>query len=632
VRARVAALFTALLTAAGMLAVSASGPASAQSPFPGSAAFSGYATGATLHVDAVQGAAAGPRVVDAELAFSGESANTAGLGSAISNEMSEVVQPAQASKNSYGRGSGVELGLGTTLPADPAANQLILAGLAQQAAAPTDSFGATPDQILADGRVRKEVGPVKGDPLVYASLLRGEAAARWNPSSCILGAPLGYGLGYAADAQLLDASTPNADGSFSQPVIAADTGTPTDRTASQSKSFTYLRPNGDGTFGLVSEVHETIAPVTIAKGMAGGTTIEFLGEWVLRVVATGKPGGASYTYAPAGQPTPSTPIIQTVDASGGAADGTVTKVVDFQDIFGAAGVSFPSNPLLNLTLATDARSIQPGAVPDPTKKPPLAADGTSASAAVDVLSVGLVNPDTPVADVQIAGVRLGHMETSVKVPAGGIECPIPVSKTASPDPVNAGQNFTWTITIPTSSGALAGTDCDLLNISATDVATVLSGSPVANITGVSNGGTPSTGTVSTGHNFSTAWANLGNYHPGDPPIVVTISGTIPGNSGAGVLQNTVNVSATLGNCKGGAAGQDIVGNATVTGTALLNGAAVKGSAIVSGPKVGGPAVAPARLAETGEQPWIPVVGGGLLLGAMALWRGRRRLHPVRVKQ
>src|SRR5438270_6357429 len=139
VRARVAALFTALLTAAGMLAVSASGPASAQSPFPGSAAFSGYATGATLHVDAVQGAAARPRVVDAELAFSGESANTAGLGSAISNEMSEVVQPAQASKNSYGRGSGVELGLGTTLPADPAANQLILAGLAQQAAAPTDS-------------------------------------------------------------------------------------------------------------------------------------------------------------------------------------------------------------------------------------------------------------------------------------------------------------------------------------------------------------------------------------------------------------------------------------------------------------------------------------------------------------
>ena len=48
--------------------------------------------------------------------------------------------------------------------------------------------------------------------------------------------------------------------------------------------------------------------------------------------------------------------------------------------------------------------------------------------------------------------------------------------------------------------------------------------------------------------------------------------------------------------------------------------------------IGGPKVAPATVAATGEQPWIPVVGGGLLLGAMVLWRGRRRLHAVRVKQ
>src|SRR5207247_9405121 len=103
----------------------------------------------------------------------------------------------------------------------------------------------------------------------------------WNNNVCIFGQPLAYGLGYAADAQLLDAGSANPDGSMSQPVIALDTGTPTDRTVSQSKSFTYLKPNGDGTFGLVSEVPETIAPVTIAKGMAGGTTIEFPGEWVL---------------------------------------------------------------------------------------------------------------------------------------------------------------------------------------------------------------------------------------------------------------------------------------------------------------------------------------------------------------
>ena len=50
-RARVAALFTALLTAAGMLVVSAPGPALAQAPFPGSAAFSGYSTGTAVHAD-----------------------------------------------------------------------------------------------------------------------------------------------------------------------------------------------------------------------------------------------------------------------------------------------------------------------------------------------------------------------------------------------------------------------------------------------------------------------------------------------------------------------------------------------------------------------------------------------------
>ncbi|MBV9412334.1 MAG: LPXTG cell wall anchor domain-containing protein, partial [Acidimicrobiia bacterium] len=41
------------------------------------------------------------------------------------------------------------------------------------------------------------------------------------------------------------------------------------------------------------------------------------------------------------------------------------------------------------------------------------------------------------------------------------------------------------------------------------------------------------------------------------------------------------------------------------------------------------AVLPARLAETGQKdPWLPVLGGGLLLGALALMRSRRRLQGV----
>ena len=243
---------------------------------------------------------------------------------------------------------------------------------------------------------------------------------------------------------------------------------------------------------------------------------------------------------------------------------------------------------------------------------------------MDVVRVDLVVPAAPNQDV--AEVRIGHMEASTVAPSGGIECPIPVTKTSNPDPVTAGNPFTWTITIPSDASSLAGTDCDLTNISATDVAKVLSGSPRATISGASNGGVVDSNSVSGSTQGKIHWDNLGTYHPGDPPKVITISGAIPANSGAGVIQNTVNVTASLGNCKGGAAGQDIVGTATIKGTANVVGAAVKGTAFVNGPNVKSAAVQPARLAETGQnQPWLPVVGGGLLLGSLALMRSRRRV-------
>ncbi|MBV8297354.1 MAG: hypothetical protein JO085_10990, partial [Acidimicrobiia bacterium] len=298
-KARVAALATAVVTTVGMLAVFTPGPASAQQAFPGSATFSGSATGTVVHADVLNIPSA-PRLVDGEVAFSGEATNTAGLGTGVLNEMNQNVSPALPSKNSYGRGSGLELGLGTTVPtAGSDVNQVLLAGLAQQSAAPVDSFGSTPD---SDGVVRKQVGPVPGDPLVYASLLKSEANAAWNPNFCVLGAPLGYGLGYAADAQLLDTGTKNADGSMGAPVVAADTGTPTNRAVSQARSFTYLRPEPDGTFAVVSETHETIAPITLFKNTPMEIKIELAGEWVLRTISTGKPGGSTVEYAPAGNP------------------------------------------------------------------------------------------------------------------------------------------------------------------------------------------------------------------------------------------------------------------------------------------------------------------------------------------
>jgi hypothetical protein len=139
VRARVTALAVAVLTAAGMLAVFTPGSASAAS-FPGSAAFSGYSTGTAVHADVLQVPGA-PRLVDGEIAFSGEAANTAGLNGGVINEMNETVATSSA-KNSYGRGSAVELGIGTTVPdATKDVNQAIITGLAESSAPPERRSG-----------------------------------------------------------------------------------------------------------------------------------------------------------------------------------------------------------------------------------------------------------------------------------------------------------------------------------------------------------------------------------------------------------------------------------------------------------------------------------------------------------
>ncbi|HWI03356.1 MAG TPA: hypothetical protein VNT52_05930, partial [Acidimicrobiales bacterium] len=96
-----------------------------------------------------------------------------------------------------------------------------------------------------------------------------------------------------------------------------------------------------------------------------------------------------------------------------------------------------------------------------------------------------------------------------------------------------------------------------------------------------------------------------------PPITLTINARIPTNSGAGVLRDTVNVSATLGNCRGGATGEDIV-----QGGAQLNGSAITGAVTLVGPNV-----SRGNLAATGGNSWPLVAGAG------APGRGGSLRHP-----
>ena len=70
------------------------------------------------------------------------------------------------------------------------------------------------------------------------------------------------------------------------------------RNEADSRSFTYLASNGDGTYGLATETHMTFAPISLLQTDPAApppVVIEILGEWVFRAVATGKPGGSSIT-------------------------------------------------------------------------------------------------------------------------------------------------------------------------------------------------------------------------------------------------------------------------------------------------------------------------------------------------
>ncbi|MEY2419172.1 MAG: hypothetical protein QOG90_1852 [Actinomycetota bacterium] len=378
-------------------------------PVPG---FSGYATGTNIHVDSLE-APGGPRLVDSEVAFSASATNSAGFGlNSLQNEMEVNLQPANApGKMSSARGSGLELGLANNVPS--ATRDLVLAGVAEAVAPPNTPL------------VTKEIGPVPAAPLAYASLLRGQALANFDNDPCGLGAntPLAYSLGYAADAQLLDAGSANPDGTLANPVLATDVPGP-DRAVSQSRSIVYAVANGSpGHYGLVGETRETFAPVFISRGtglpLDPGIVVELLGEWVFRTTALGN-GPATLTYtvedSTGQQVTPTTPIVR-ISQDGGL---TYTDIT-FQQFFGAGGLSVPASPLLTLNVGEDPRAIAtPGTLPDPTSSPTLATNGTEASGAADAVRLTLLKSALPGSSA--ADVRIGHFESSVSVPLGGFSC------------------------------------------------------------------------------------------------------------------------------------------------------------------------------------------------------------------
>jgi len=562
-RTRISVLLTVLLASAGALMAvpAAAAPLSSQE-------FAAYSTGTVISSNVLTLGTSTTGAVRA--AVSGSTVDSTGLGNAITDELGQNVQPPLPAKNAYGRGTGLEVGL--VVPADQQTdvNQLLLSGLAEASAPPPEGF---PDPITKDIALPPSLAGI-----ATASLLRGQAQAIYDPNTCAIGRPISYGLGSAADLSLVGAP-PNSL------VGTATPASPTANSVSKSESFSYFIPNPDGSFGLVSETHQIVAPITLLNTPLGPSiSIEVAGEFILRSTATGIPGDPrnGVTY-------PGNPLI-TIKGPLGA----TLFSANLSTILSPTGLTIAIPLIGSVSLGQAPRAIggPPGSAPE------VAADGTFSAGAVDAVGSVQLLPALGVLDL-----RIGHMEAGATVPPGGVHCTIPVTKTATPNPASAGQEVTFTISIPSDPAFFAEFfACDLVGIKATDTHSVLDGNPKFQITSADHNGQINGDTVT--------WDNLGNYKRGDPPILLTLKGKVIG--GTGTLQDTVDVSATLGNCDGTVNGRAIIGQAQFDNIGLT------GTTTLLGPKVNA-----GQLAATGGDARYLLLGGLFLLAALDI---RRRLH------
>lgn len=635
---RRARTFGALVAIAAAIGATTAPPAGGVATPPASTSFSGYATGSAVHVNVLQLAATGPLIENTAFAFSGASVASQGQTSPITNEMGLGVQPAKADRESYGRGSGVEVGLAQTLPNNPDRNQLILGGgIAEAGATPLEPAAGAPNSVQT-ALVTKELVKQTVAPVAYASVLRGQAQAMWNERSAMamLGNPLGFGLGYADDVQLLNAGGPvDPEGRFTGPLVSTSTtAAGGERTTSQTVSANYLVNNGDGTCGLASETRMTLAPVRLNlppdANPANDITIEVLGEFILRSIATGK-GPGTVTFAPA-QGGPNEPIVRIIQGN------AVTNVLTTQQLFGEAGLILPPDalgaltPAFSIAVGEPPRAISPAPTANPNTKAKPVTTITEASGAVDILRIRLLQPTPNVPGLNALDLRLGHFETKAVVPEGGLNCQIPVTKTADPPLAQAGDNVTFTITIPSSADVLIPFPCDLSAIRVVDTTRVKSGTPRFRVVS----GTGPTGQAGIVEGDVVTFPDIGSYTPGQPPLQVKVVVQILADSGPGELEDTADVTATPANCKGqanavgrafGVGDAGLVGLAGLTGSGLAGGGgtSLTGTAVLAGPGI---AARPAELPRTGGASPIAAVGFSALAALLAVRMIGRKRRPI----
>jgi hypothetical protein len=398
------------------------GPAASGGPRfspPPATGYAGYASGTVLSttvggvVDLLR-----LNVASADAAY-----RSGASGGPVSDETGRPTVPALPDRGASAHGAGLNVTALGGLGLGP------LVGSTAEAVAPPSS-----------GPVTKETANLALDPVVRASLLRGQAEARSPTQGCVLGTNLASGTGQVGGI-VVGGAAPGLG------LLSAGAGDPAQGTSRTSARTALVPSGGLGAGGgpalaLLSEVRQTVAPVTLLAGTPAQFTLVVGGEWVLRARADGRAGSVSYGPEGGGSVTP---VVRVLGADGHEITGLALSHAP-----GTAGQTLDVPGVAEIAIGEQPRPLVGAAGALPSGGP------TTTAAAVDVARVKLLAGG--------AEVRIGHMEVAASVPQGGVSCPGPqVTVHAQPAMVPAGVQGDLAVTVTNpNAGQLDDLNLDVI--------------------------------------------------------------------------------------------------------------------------------------------------------------------------
>jgi len=304
---------------------------------------------------------------------------------------------------------------------------------------------ALPDHPTA---VTNTLASVPLDPVLDATVTSATANARWlGPDTCLpVGTDIAHGTSTVATANVL---TNVGLGTATVSVVNSDGGPVT--SDSSVKLISTKVANHDG---VQSTQIDQLTGIVLFKGTSMELDINVVAPPEITATATGMPGGASITYTE--------PILQIY--SGGTLVGTLDAATN------STSITIPA--VATLTLGQLTNKV-------------VAANGTSASGAANLLTVQVGVSPLP---LNIATIQIAGASAAASVPVGGVNCPPatnPLSeshKDVSSSVVAAGQQFTYTVTVPNRGTCTLNPVKVVDTISAPAGTTVVSSTPAASST------------------------------------------------------------------------------------------------------------------------------------------------------